>query len=406
MVREGNKPPLGGLVGSVPRPDSGAARGLSLRLPSLIKAWRRERSLVGRPDALVPKEIEEVGAALLSLQRGLTSSRLLAGSRYMDDGELLGAYLLYYWPVTYLQVSLALASIGRPLGRVLDLGAGPGPASAACVDHGATRTHLVDGSPRALALAKGLLAAPGLDIETSHRDFEASGQEGGSTYDTIVASHLLNELWKDQPDRIERRLSFIEGQSGCLAPGGFLLLIEPALLATSREHLALRDALTGKGWRILAPCPNSLPCPLLASGDQRSCHGETAWNPGEPMASLARRAGLDRSSVKWSWFAASPPEKAQAAKASSGLGASAGSRVVSDGLLNKAGRLRYLLCSGGSLSSLSAARDSRIAGESGFLGLGRYDRVEVVGGEKREKGIGLVETSELRLLERMPGTGP
>ncbi|MEI6874278.1 MAG: small ribosomal subunit Rsm22 family protein [Spirochaetota bacterium] len=388
------------------RPDSGAARGLSLRLPSLIDAWRRERNLIGRSGVLDPKEIEGVGATLLGLQRGLTSSRRLAGAGYMDDGELLGAYLLYYWPVTYLQVSLALASIGRPLGRVLDLGAGPGPASAACVDHGATRAHLVDGSARALAVAKGLLEAPGIEIETSHCDFEVCGPEAGSAYDTIVASHLLNELWKDQPDRVERRLSFIEGQAGGLVSEGFLLLIEPALLATSREHLALRDALAGKGWRILAPCPNSLPCPLLASGEQRSCHGEAAWNPGEHMASLARRAGLDRSSVKWSWFAASPPGKAQAVNAPSGLDAAVGSRVVSEGLLNKAGRQRYLLCSGGSLSTLSAARDSRIARESGFLGLGRYDQVAVVGGEKRENGIGLIETSELSIIKKMPGTGP
>ena len=358
-----------------------------------------------RSGALDPKEGERVAAALLSLQRGLTSGRRLAGAPYMDDGELLGAYLLYYWPVSYLQVSLALASIGRPPGRVLDLGAGPGPATAACVDQGATMALLVDGSARALALAKGLLEAPGLGIETMQGDFEASGLEEGRAFDTIVASHLLNELWKDQPDRIERRLSFIEGQARGLASEGFLLIVEPALLATSRENLALRDALAAKGWRILAPCPHSLPCPLFASGDQRSCHGETAWSPGEPMASLARRAGLDRSSVKASWFAASPPKQPQAAPAPSSPDGRDGARVVSDGLLNKAGRQRYLLCSERGLSSLSAARDSRIARESGFLGLGRYDRIAVVGGEKRENGIGLIETSELRLLERMPGTG-
>jgi SAM-dependent methyltransferase len=349
------------------------------------------------------------GAALLRLQRGLTSERLLAGAGYMEDPDLLGAYLLYYWPVSYLEAALSLAMIGRSPRRVLDLGSGPGPLAAALIDAGAAEIKLVDGSPAALALAHGLLGKPGLKLSTTSLDLQGGEGAGEGPYDAIVSGHLLNELWKEAPDRVERRRVFIETQAAALAPGGFVLVIEPALLSTSRETLALRDALAARGWKILAPCPSSLPCPALAAGPSRTCHGEAAWMPAEPMASLALRAGLDRSSVKWIWFCASPPDTRADASlpppeaATLPSGSLGPARVVSEGLLNKAGRLRYLLCCEGRLTTLSAPRAMKKAAESGFLGLGRYDLVAVEAAEIREGGLGLSDASTFTLVARAPG---
>ena len=117
------------------RPMAGAL--LFERLALLVERWRASRYPTPYPEPsgkLTRREIEAAGAALLALQRGLTGDRGLAGRAYMDDRELLGAYLLYYWPVSYMQVSVSLAE--RPFSprRVLDLGSGPGPASAAAID--------------------------------------------------------------------------------------------------------------------------------------------------------------------------------------------------------------------------------------------------------------------------------
>ncbi len=332
----------------------------------------------------------------------------------MDSPELLGAYLLYYWPVSYLEASLSLAFLGRRAKRVLDLGSGPGPAAAAFVDAaGATELVLADDSLPALGLAEELLAGEA-EFSCLRIDFEGGEAPELGLFDAIVASHLLNELWKGREDRIGRRLDFVEAQVSRISPGGFFLAIEPATLAASRDLLALRDALAAKGWRILAPCPSSAPCPILAAGEGRSCHGEASWKPPEPVAALAARAGLDRSSVKWSFFVAEPPAPspsplpAWTAKASNGTDREnredrvVAGRIVSEGLLNKAGRLRFALCSEGRLLGLSAKAASPLSARLGFPALGRYDRLRVEGAETRESGLGLVERSRLE-IESAPG---
>ena len=411
--------------GGTPSP----ALALERRIPSLVAAWRAGSGL----SPLSKAEIASTGAALLALQRGLTGERGLAGARYMDEGGFLGAYLLYYWPVSYLETALSLAELGLSPRRVLDLGSGPGPAAAAALDASGGRADLVlaDGSRAALDVAQRVLEAGPragdaseagssayreLDLEDGA---EALGKALGveAPFDLVILGHCVNELWREAPDRAERRLALLEAAADLLAPGGALLVLEPALLATSREALALRDALASRGHTVLGPCPRAAagpyPCPALAAGPDRTCHSEAPWEPPEPVASLARAAGLDRRSVKWTWFAVGAPKGADGendASCDTARGETTSrnaliGRVVSDPMLNKAGRVRYVLCAGGRLATLSAPRDSGIARGSGFLALARGDLVGVEGAEERAGGLGLREDSTLRILARAPAIG-
>ena len=54
-----------------------------------------------------------MAAAVERLSRGFTRERELAGARYLDDERLLGAYLLFYWPVSYLQARGVLSELPR-----------------------------------------------------------------------------------------------------------------------------------------------------------------------------------------------------------------------------------------------------------------------------------------------------
>jgi SAM-dependent methyltransferase len=393
------------------------------RLQALVSLWRGG----GRGRPLSAKEVERASKALLSLQRGLTGARRLAGAGYMEDPDLLGAYLLYYWPVSYMQVSLAASSLGSPDGRslrVLDLGSGPGPASAALLDRFSGREvelFLADGSAKALDLARSILdsgAARPSRLETFAVNLErliASNIPPGP-YDIIVMSHVLNELWRGAPDRLERRQGLVEAQAARLAPGGSLLLLEPALLETSRELLALRDRLVAAGFRILSPCLRGGACPALAAGPSHSCHAEVPWEPPEPVASLARAAGLDRVSVKMSYLLLAPAasEGGVATKASeSSPESSSGilrARVVSEPLLNKAGRVRFLLCNEAGRFALSAKRDDPTARAQGFFSLRRCDLVEAGGLVLRGEAsgpagappaYGFGPATSLRVVERL-----
>jgi SAM-dependent methyltransferase len=407
------------LAESAARPTAGES--LAARLPSLVEAWRKERKLPAT-GGLDKREIEAAGKSLLALQRGLTGDRRLAGAGYMEDRELLGAYLLYYWPVSYLEVSLALATL--PLAsasfvprRVLDLGSGPGPAAAAVVDAlkaggeaDLEELMLVDASRKALDLAESILArgSPSLRVSTTVLDLETDPELPEGSFDLIVMGHCLNELWRGASDAIDRRLDLVRRAARRLAPGGRILLVEPAPLVTCRELIALRDRLAEGGWRVLGPCPGSYPCPALAAGPDRSCHAESRWAPPEPAASLAKAAGLDRTSVKWAYFFLTPEASSQESRPAEDEARLVGSRrVVSDPMLNKAGRLRYILCGEGRLETVSARADDEAAAASGFIGLRRGDILRATGLEDRPGGgFGFGPRSSLELCSRAPEISP
>lgn len=381
------------------RPLAGAL--LDARLPRLVELWRaaRDHRRVESKARLARSEIEAASAALLDLQRGLTGDRTLPGSGYMDDGDLLGAYLLYYWPVSYMQVSVALAE--RPFSprRILDLGSGPGPASAAIIDAAAPGSRLdlvslVDSSAKALELAETILSqgpnAPAR-LETMRLDLESGGQLPDGPFDLIVSGHCLNELWRGEADALGRRRDLVERAAERLAPGGIVLLVEPALLSTCRDLIAVRDGLAANGWRVLGPCPGSYACPAFAAGPDRSCHSDAPWAPPETVASLAQAAGLDRSSVKFAYFFLAPSSARP--EASTEL-----RRVVSEPMLNKAGRLRYVLCGDSRLDTISARADDVQARDKGFMDLRRGDTLRPRGLETRPGGsAGVLPGSELGL---------
>src|SRR5208282_6340226 len=100
-------------------------------------------------------------SAIRTLSLGLTRDRRLAGARYMDEPRLLGAYLLFYWPVSYAQGRQVLGELPSRVRTVLDLGSGPGPLAFAALDSGAAEVTAADRSRPALALARELAAEAG-----------------------------------------------------------------------------------------------------------------------------------------------------------------------------------------------------------------------------------------------------
>jgi hypothetical protein len=134
----------------------------------------------------------------------------------------------------------------------------------------------------------------------------------------------------------------------------------------------------------------------------------------EAVQRLAEGAGLDRELIKMFWLVLQPPrqdldgdratgaedraaagngDRATGAedRAAAGNGDRAASeaqtyRVVSKPMLNKAGRVRYLLCGERGRFPFSAKRDDPAAAAGGFFGLSRYDLIRVEAPESREGG--------------------
>ncbi len=380
---------------------------------ALLAVWRGN----GNDAPLNKSEVSRVGKALLNLQRGLTGNRNLVGVNYMQDDSSLGAYLLYYYRITHRQITLAFDSFftktalkEKPLIRILDVGSGPGPASMALVDslieHGvkedAIAVDMIDVSAKALTLAKALLfrVHPKTRVSTKVTSLEKTDPKPSGQYEIIVASHVLNELWKKAPDAREKRAALLNELSKNLTEGGVLLISEPALTVTSRATLSLIPSLLETNLRIIAPCPEAInetrSCPLFSRGasDKATCHASIASDFSGDVLRLADAAQLTREEVKMTFLALLKTKEER-------KGRKEELRIVSDAMLNKSGRVRYLLCDGKKRFPVSAKADSIHAKEIGFFQLKRYDTIEItnpeIRGDSKNPALGIEEKTCIKV---------
>lgn len=356
-------------------------------MAALIGRWG-EQTL--RADEPLPSGIsKKLAAALKPLSDGLIGDRELVGEGYLDGKRALGAYLVYFWPASYAQACRALDMAGVTGGaRALDLGCGPGPATAALLDRGFEAVVACDRAEDALALAASLDPTR---VTTARWNAQADAVPEGP-FDVIFMGHLLNELWADaeEADALAQRRALCERALAQLAPGGKLILVEPALKATSRQALALRDALVGRGHTILAPCLHQGPCPALAS-ERDWCHTEQPWQPPEWTAQITRQVGIGRRSLKMTCLVFAPGARALGALADP---AQRPFRIVSDPLHSK-GKWTWIGCGpegrvGLVLMKRDLARHNKV-----FRQLQRGDIISV--SATRERGDGLALSAESRV---------
>jgi hypothetical protein len=285
------------------------------------------------------------------------------GTAYLAEPALRAAYARDLAPRTEAALTRILEQHGvgarlkqsgraerRPL-RALDLGSGTGAAGSALdryfgtegIERTSVDRHVVGPGIRNLDLAN-----------------PASVAVLGGGFDLVVASHLLNELFvslqaQEQAEERLTRLAELVNRwgSGLLAPGGLIVLIEPALRETSRDLLRVRDRLLAAGkLRVRAPCLYQGPCPALAR-ERDWCHDAAAGIEtrrrvdysylvldrngdaiGEPVGDDDGRPGPG-AGPETSWSAG--------ADGSVEPGAGALVRVVSDPLVEK-GKLRLFVC--------------------------------------------------------------
>jgi SAM-dependent methyltransferase len=263
---------------------------LRRHVPDLL---RRARALLalpgGPPERLAPVELRTAARAVEALHEGLIGRRALARSGTYDDAAHLGAYLLWWWPQTYAKTE-SLLTLARGAGamsgvparpRILDAGAGSGPAAMALLDALAGSALAVDASETALAEARAL--SGGL-VETQRLDLTRRIPPFGTPFDVVVMANALSEI----PE--ESRAALVDALP--VSDRGAVLLLEPALRETGRALLQLRDGLLrGRRWTAAAPCLTQRPCPALQN-PRDWCTVHHAWEPPPHLVQLADELGL------------------------------------------------------------------------------------------------------------------
>lgn len=277
----------------------------------------------GRPPAVAHRD------DLLRLWQGFTVERGERERGYLSDPGTRAAYLLYYTPTTAATVAAALAlgerqgwSLRSPTDeqplRVLDVGAGGLGASmglalylerkqGAPVGPGLA-VRAIDATPRVLADGQAVLEAfaPGVAVQTSKadlRDALALDRAGLQRYDVILVANVINELpplrGDDAPPGLRLVQRLLERH---LAPGGVLVVIDPATRPASRrlidvrEHLRLAGALA----QPVGPCCHTGPCPLQSPKDW--CFFSMPWSRPDVVVACDEATGHARLTLDASWL--------------------------------------------------------------------------------------------------------
>jgi ribosomal protein RSM22 (predicted rRNA methylase) len=214
----------------------------------------------------------------------------------------------------------------RPL-SVLDLGAGLGAmtwglarALAAAGQRGKIEACLVDEDEAVLRAAQalgrairsaGLLGAVDVEIRTERGDVEKGGAvtsfAGGA--DVVLLGQVLSEIAPSgEPEtRLASQTTLLRDLlARCAAPGGALVVVEPALRDRTRHLHRLRDRLLELeahqgGVEIVAPCLHARSCPALAT-ETEWCHEDLAVDLPDWVAPLARAAGLRWQGLTFSYL--------------------------------------------------------------------------------------------------------
>jgi len=309
------------------------------------------------------------------MHEGLVGERALVGQPYLRDPALRQEYAAEIAPRTEVALAKVLREVfGAPPAqavRVLDLGAGTGAAGTAVRAFFGAGAELVS-----------VDRVPGPGIVAA--DVAAPGPIRGvaGRFDLVVAAHLLNELFLAMPavERVSARTERVRAWcETLLAPGGTVVILEPALRETSRELLAVRDQLVAGGLHVLAPCLWQGPCPALAR-DRDWCHDAT-FETAAVIGQRPRRVDFAYLALR---AAGEPPQDPSLF------------RVVSDRLEEK-GRLRLYGCGPAGRHPLVRLDRHHTESNAAFADLVRGDLVRVQGATSAGDGLRVGPDSVLEL---------
>jgi len=221
----------------------------------------------------------------------------------LDSPAAARAYAAYRMPATTAAVRAALRAAFRPSRpavdgggwraprTLLDVGGGTGGAvwAAAAVLPSLTGATVLDRSRDALALGR-RLATHGAELVRTATWARAALGGDLPAADLVTMAYLLAELPADV-----RRSLVAQVRADTVA------VVEPGTPAGHRRVLEARDVLIGRGFRVAAPCPHDLACPLDVPGDW--CHFAVRL-PRSPRHRQAKGGTLGWEDEKFSYVVA------------------------------------------------------------------------------------------------------
>lgn len=184
-----------------------------------------------------------------------------------------------------------------------------------------------------------------INMDASLKTFKINIEKAGAipqdTYDIIILSNILNELFYNDEKKIAERVSFLNTIiDKFLTPDGSCIIIEPALRETTREMLEIRDSLVKNGFKIYSPCLIDDPCPAL-SNPKDWCHEDIPCILPVIIKEIDNLTGLRKDSLKFSYLVLRKDKLSLTDVLEKNS-----CRIVSEPLISK-GKLEFYICGHG-----------------------------------------------------------
>lgn len=286
--------------------------------PELEEWWLREScGKVSRSVQFSRLDRFEKDAGRLS--DAFTTEREDDLSGYAIDARQIKVYGLYFFPQTFVRMSMLLAELdayrGRPVFgpralRVLDLGSGSG-ASVFAAAHRYSRKHEVDlhAVDRSRLMLKNMTSIhkelgqtlwPQARLTTYAADIARPMDWPVGRWDLILCCFALNELF---PGRPEEEKAWLNAAIARLSRTGVLVLCEPATKDAAVRMAALREhARQNRQVDLLGPCLHREACPMPPERGLW-CHEVRRWTAPDSLRHLNRNLYRPIDVLKYTFLA-------------------------------------------------------------------------------------------------------
>ena len=319
---------------------------------------------------LKASELEKLAKSLRLHVDGFTNKRSVQVQSRLQKNQDLAAYMAYYSVRSFALARQFHKHFKLDPARLVDIGSGPASAALACaLNHGQARIDLVEPSDLALRSAGHLAAQLRLPGPKKIASRIETSTLAAKKYSSILAFFSLNE-WPDDP---QRRMQWVQQAYQGLAPGGQLLIVEPALRKTARDLSALRDGLIEAGLQLVAPCRHMAPCPMLQRR-RDYCHGSMLLDVPQDFVRLGEMVGhMNLRDTDYAYLLFRAPDATISAADDDRTNFQL-YRVIAHARHEK-GRLRRFVCGEQGLLELSALTRASAQGAEALEDLRRGDEI-------------------------------
>ena len=259
-------------------------------MPILIGMWRKMFRLSGPPDELQTREFR----AFVNNVKSLYDLENFQDA--LDNRELLGAYLLYFYPLKLQEALSLMSEVPHHGQKALDISLAPSAYALAALKYGYTDVTSLGMSEIALKLGAEAAGRTGFPLNVRQTDI-GSLKLLKEKYDLITISYTLFDLFPAN-SRDEKELLLNLNQA--LTENGFLIIVESSIEQINKRFLQMRDMIHQSGLSIQAPCIFKGQCPALAH--KNMCFAQRDVEKPLLISEANRSGKINMNSLKMSYL--------------------------------------------------------------------------------------------------------